>query len=368
MRDLLQTRGIDAVLAAAGESQHGVVARSQLLGWGMDRSAIDRRIRSGHLHRLHPGVYSVGHRVVGQRGRWMAAVLFCGPDAVLSHRSAAALWGIRRPTSGAIETTTPSKSRSRFAIRRHYSTLPADEVTEREGIPVTTVPRTIFDLAADEPPHVVEAALRQSEYRRLHDRLSLPHLLERYPGRKGCRTIRECLARRRESSGHTRSWLEEVFLPFLDRHRLPRPKRLNAWIDAGGKQFEVDCFWPPNAIVELDGFAAHGTHTAFKEDRARDRRLRAAGYGVTRIARAARGGTGTDRCRSSRASRQRVMVRSGRRNIVGVQWTRHGGIRVSYGPDVCRRAAGSRPRRRRATSASGSTRRWSRAAPSAATR
>ncbi|HEU4393153.1 MAG TPA: DUF559 domain-containing protein [Solirubrobacterales bacterium] len=147
------------------------------------------------------------------------------------------------------------------------------------------MPRTIFDLAATESPHVAEAALRQSEYRRLHDRLSLPHLLKRYPGRKGSRAVRECLARRRETSGRTRGWLEEVFLPFLDRHRLPRPRQLNAWIEAGGRRFEVDCFWPDiKAIVELDGFAAHGTRIAFKEDRARDRRLRVAGYGVTRIA------------------------------------------------------------------------------------
>ena len=158
-------------------------------------------------------------------------------------------------------------------------------MTEHLGIPVTIVPRTIFDLAATEPPYVVEAALRQSEYLRLHDRLSLPHLLERYPGRKGSRTVRECLARRRETSGRSRSWLEEIFLPFLDRHRLPRPRQLNAWIEVGEGRFEVDCLWPGvHAIVELDGFAAHGTRTAFKEDRARDRKLRVAGYGVTRIA------------------------------------------------------------------------------------
>ncbi len=157
-------------------------------------------------------------------------------------------------------------------------------MTEHLGIPVTTVPRTIFDLAAVCPADVAEAALRQSEFLRLHDRLSLPHLLERHPGRHGSKAIRECLARRRETPGRTRGWLEERFLPFLDYHGLPRP-HLNVPIEVGGRWFEIDCLWPQaKAVVELDGFAAHGTRIAFREDRARDRRLRVAKYGVTRIA------------------------------------------------------------------------------------
>lgn len=157
-------------------------------------------------------------------------------------------------------------------------------MTAERGIPVTTVPRTLFDLAVVASADVVESALRESEYLRLHDRLSLPHLLNRHPGHRGVQAIRECLARRRETPGRQRSWLEELFLPFLRQHRLP-PPRLNAWIQAGEKSYEVDCLWPEaKAVVELDGFAGHGTRIAFREDRARDRRLRVAGYGVTRIA------------------------------------------------------------------------------------
>ncbi len=169
----------------------------------------------------------------------MAATLFCGQGAVLSHRSAAVLWGIRNPSDRAVEVTIRTKSRSRRGIQRHFARLPADEVTVREGIPVTTVPRTIFDLAAVLPSEAVESALRQSEYRRLHDRLSLPDLLCRYPRRHGSQSIRECLARRAEPAGQTRSPLEERFLPFLDRHRLPRPQ-FNAWIEVGGKRFQVE--------------------------------------------------------------------------------------------------------------------------------
>lgn len=214
----------------------------------------------------------------------MAAVLFCGPGAVLSHRSAATLWGLRGPSSRAIDVTSGSKSRSRSGIHRHYSALPADEVTVERGIPVTTVPRTLFDFAAVASVDEVEHALRESEYLRLHDRLSLWDLLDRYPRRRGAKAIRACLARRAETPGRARSWLEERFLPFLREQQLP-PPLLNAWIEAGERSFEVDCFWPRvKLVVELDGFAAHGTRIAFREDRARDRRLRVAGYGVTRIA------------------------------------------------------------------------------------
>jgi hypothetical protein len=214
----------------------------------------------------------------------MGAVLLAGPGAVLSHRSAAALWGIRSASSGAIEVTIPRKSRSHGALRRHFAALPADEMTTERGVPVTTVPRTIFDLAGDSSADVVEHALRESEYRRLHDRLSLPDLLARYPGRQGALTVRECLRRRRNlPAGRARSWLELEFLPFLRHTGLPRP-RLNVWLEVGGRSIQVDCLWPGDVVVELDGFAAHGTRSAFLEDRARDRRLRVAGYGVIRIA------------------------------------------------------------------------------------
>jgi predicted transcriptional regulator of viral defense system/very-short-patch-repair endonuclease len=281
---LEQTRGLDELITDAAESQHGIVARRQLLALGLGREAIALRLRSGRLHRLHPGVYAVGHKVLSREARWMAAVLFCSPGAVLSHRSAATLWELRGLSSRAIDVTSKSKSRSRSGIHRHYAVLPEDEVTVERGIPTTTVPRTLFDFAAVASVDAVEHALRESEYRRLHDRLSLWDLLDRYPRRSGAKAIRECLARRAETPGRTRGWLEERFLPFLREQRLPIP-RLNAWIEAGERSFEVDCFWPrARAVVELDGFAAHGTRIAFREDRARDRRLRVAGYGVTRIA------------------------------------------------------------------------------------
>jgi hypothetical protein len=146
------------------------------------------------------------------------------------------------------------------------------------------VPRTIFDSAANGDVDLVENLLRQAEYRRLYDRLSLRHLPARYPRRRGCRAVRTALARVEESpSGPAASPLEERFLPFLRAYGLPIPS-LNEWIELGGRRYRVDCRWPgTREIAELDSWEAHGTRRAFRDDRERDRRLRVAGYGLTRI-------------------------------------------------------------------------------------
>jgi very-short-patch-repair endonuclease len=214
----------------------------------------------------------------------MAAVLSSGPRAVLSHRSAAALWGLRGYSERKVEVTTPRKSTSSRLVRRHRSSVPEDEITVEDGIPVTTVPRTIFDLAAVESADVVQNLLREAEFRRLWDRLSLWDLVERYPGKRGVRTVRIALGRlESEPAGRKRSRLEERFAPFLRLHSLP-PPRFNDWIVLEDKRFQVDCHWPgTEQIVELDGWEAHRTRTAFREDRTRDRRLRAAGYSVAHL-------------------------------------------------------------------------------------
>ncbi len=214
----------------------------------------------------------------------MAAVLASGPVAVLSHFSAAALWGVRSHSGGRIDVTVPHRSRSSATINRHTTALPADERTVESDVPVTTVPRTIFDLAATSSVDQVESAIRQVEYRRLYDRLSLVDMINRYPRRRGAGRLRMALSRiEKLPTGYTRSRLEERFLSFLRRYQLPRP-RLNDWIVVGERRFQVDCHWPGiGQVVELDGWEAHGTRSAFREDRARDRVLRTAGYAVTRI-------------------------------------------------------------------------------------
>lgn len=241
-----RTRDDDHLLASLAERQHGVVGRAQLLAAG----------------------WSTGS----------------GPEAVLSHWSAAALWAVRPNSRSSIDVTTPHRSRSWHHIHRHLSRIPPDERTLKEGIPVTTVPRTILDLAATEDADTVENLLRESEFRQLTDRLSLPDLIERYPGKRGTRKVQLALDRLKEDPvGRKRSRLEERFAPFLRLHRLPLP-RFNDWILLGDKRYQVDCHWPDlRQVVELDGWDGHSTRTAFREDRARDRRLAAAGYRVTRL-------------------------------------------------------------------------------------
>jgi very-short-patch-repair endonuclease len=274
----------ERAIAALAERQHGVVAREQLIRLGFREGAIARRLSLGRLHEVQQGVYAPGRVRLTREGRWMAAVLASGPDAALSHWSAAALWLIRPNSRSIIDLTTPHKSRSWKGIRRHHKPLPADEVTVEEGIPVTTVPRTIFDLAATEPADTIQNLLRESEYRQLSDRLSLPDLVERYPGRRGVRKVRLALERlKEEPEGRKRSPLEERFAPFLRWHHLPLP-RFNDWIFLRDKRYQADCHWPEQRqIVELDGWDGHSTRTAFREDRARDRRLHAAGYSVTHL-------------------------------------------------------------------------------------
>jgi very-short-patch-repair endonuclease len=241
-------------------------------------------MRAGRLHRLHAGVYALGHPLIPKEGWLMAVVLASGPEAVLSHRSAAALWGLRGHSEGAVHVAVPRKSTSTKQIRRHFSVIPEDERAAKEGIPVTSAARTIFDLAATEDVETIQAMLRELEFRRLWSRLSLPDLLERYPRKRGARKLRAALGRlREEPEGRRRSRLEERFAPFLRRHHLPLP-RFNDWILLGAKRYRVDCHWPgTNQIVELDGWDGHSSRSAFREDRGRDRCLRVAGYSVTRL-------------------------------------------------------------------------------------
>jgi very-short-patch-repair endonuclease len=146
------------------------------------------------------------------------------------------------------------------------------------------VHRTIFDLAATASVDDVIAMIKEAEYLNRFDRLSLPHLLERYPGKRGSRKVRFALKRiTEEPPGRKRSRLEERFAPYLRRHRIPLP-RFNDLISLDGKNYEVDCHWPGTGqIVELDGWEGHSTRSAFQDDRARDRALRVAGYSVIHL-------------------------------------------------------------------------------------
>ena len=265
----------DRAIWALAERQHGVVSRAQLLELGVNRGAITHRIELGRLRPVHRGVYRIG--LLSRDGRWMAAVLACGPDAVLSHLAAAALFGIRQ--SDRIEVTTRARCRGPSRVIVHRSPLRDDERTTHRGIPTTTVPRTLLDLSAVVHPAALRSALRQAEQLRLTDPLSLSDLIERYPRRPGLAAIRALLKEASIGARVIRSELEERFQAFLLRAGLPLPQT-NRRIEG----YEVDCVWPEQRlIVELDGHAFHSPTHAFEDDRARDRRLEAAGWHVIRV-------------------------------------------------------------------------------------
>jgi very-short-patch-repair endonuclease len=204
----------------------------------------------------------------------MAAVLAYGPGSVLSHRPGGAHWQLLSDR-GPCEVTIPKARRSRPGIRVHQARLLADEITVHEGIPITTVPRTLFDLAAVLPQRQLERAINEAEVLHLWDELSLDHLLHRYPRHKGNKAVQAALQQRREGSTATKSELEEMFLALTDAAGIPRPE-VNALVEG----FEVDAVWRDvRLVVELDGRDIHGTVAAFERDRA----LQVAGWRPVRI-------------------------------------------------------------------------------------
>ncbi len=280
-----QSRSLDWGMAELAGRQYGVVSRQQLASIGMAESAIDRRIRAGRLHQLHRGVFAVGHRVVVREGRLLAAVLYVGDGAVLSHRSAAELWGVVGTRGlGRIDVCAPRSARSSAAIRRHHVRYAASELAVRRKIPVTTLARTLFDIAAGMPMEAFEAALRQAEYLHRFRLEELERLLVIHPGRRGAATFKACLRRlERGPMGRRRSKLEDRFAALLARTELPRAE-LNVLLDLGKDMIEADCLWRERrVIVELDGRDAHATRVAFESDRERDRRLQAVGWRVIRV-------------------------------------------------------------------------------------
>lgn len=270
-------------IAELAQRQHGVVARRQLLRLGLTDARIKGRVRRGYLHVVHRGVYAVGHRLMSVHGRWMAAVLSCGPGAVLSHRSAAELWRIVHRGGRAIDVTRATGWRAPFGIAVHRCRLPGDEIDTVAGIPVTCSSRTILDLAGVVSRHQLERALNEGEMQRLAHPLSIPALLQRYPRRRGSVALRALLNDQVGVRGITRSKLESRFAMLLADSDLPRP-RFNVDMALRGRFFEVDVLWADQrVIVELDGRESHGTNLAFEKDRERDRLLMTEGWRVIRV-------------------------------------------------------------------------------------
>jgi very-short-patch-repair endonuclease len=246
----------DAAIARFAAAQHGLITVAQLREAGLTSSAVSKRVRSGRLHRLHRGVYSVGVPATGREAHWMGAVLACGHGAVLSHRSAAALWGLLKPTDGPSEVSTPSQNgrRQRSGIRVHRrGALEKRGLTVRNLIPVTAPWLTIEDLREVVSPKLLRRAIRQAEVRRFA---------------LGPRT----------RGDRTRSDPERDFLDLCRRHGLPMPD-----VNVGIGRWTVDFLWrTERLVVEIDTWRYHGGSIAFEDDHERDADLRRRGYALYR--------------------------------------------------------------------------------------
>lgn len=258
--------------------QHGVVATWQLELLGVSRHMTARLVRVGHLHRLRYGAYAVGHRRLTRAGGWMAAVLACGPEAMLSHRAAAALWGLRRGSPGTVDVTIPGRCRrARRGIRVHRSRQ-IEHGAIREGIPVTSLHRTLLDYAAVAERHELRLAFEAAERQELLELRILSTLLDANKGRRGVGALRELIAEQ-ISPPDTRSSLERRFLELVRAASLPEPQ-VNVVVEG----YVVDFFWPKERlIVEVDSYAYHRSRRSFEEDRGKDLKLQLAGNRVLRI-------------------------------------------------------------------------------------
>jgi very-short-patch-repair endonuclease len=252
-----------------------------MLALGISRVEVQGRLDAGRLHIIHRGVHAVGHRKLTLKGRWMAAVLACGPVAVLSHRCALALWDLRQAPSGAIEVTVRGQGKPgpEGVLVRRSGVLGADDVTCVDGIPVTSLAWTIVDYAGIANRRQVRSVLEALERRSLYIGRELDELLERTPNRKGVKNLRAAIAEMTGPAPWLQSKLEDTFHELIRGSDLP-DYEANAIVEGEC----VDALWrKERVIVELDGFAFHKSRAQFEADRRRDAKLTVAGYRVLRI-------------------------------------------------------------------------------------
>ena len=273
----------DEAIVALGVAQHCVFGLDQLYALGLSMSAVHKRKARSRLHRIHQSVYSlVPRELLTRRGHWMAAVLACGPGAVLSHRTAAALHGIRDTQRARIDVSVPTRS----ALRRHgidvhrAPSLQPQDITVVDNIPCTSWARTQLDLAEVVNRRALERSFDQAEILELFDLRAIEDQLARNPTRRATPIVRLVLEEHYIGSTLTRSQLEEGFYALCVRYELPKPE-VNAWIDLGdgGPAILADFVWrPQRVIVETDGARYHGTHQARERDPRRDQRMIVAGW------------------------------------------------------------------------------------------
>jgi hypothetical protein len=276
--DTQKRRGREVGVLAT--EQYGVLARRQLLGLGFSAKQIETRLASGWLLPLRRDVYAVGHLRVSRRGRWMAAVLACGPDAVLSHESAACFWGLQGDRR--LVDVNAGRGRQgrlrREGVRLHRCKLRREEWAEEDGFRVTSVARTLFDLAEAVDYERLKGAAQEAGRLKLLRLGELERVVERGRGRRALKPMRLLLSGLRAPT-QTRSPLEERFAEFCEMHRLP-PHATNVLVLG----HEVDALWPAaRLVVELDSWEFHRHRDAFQRDRTLDSERLVAGYRTVRV-------------------------------------------------------------------------------------
>ncbi len=276
--DTTEVASIDARIARLAATQHGVVARRQLAG--VASASIAARVADGRFVRLHRGVYAVTHTALRPEAFRLAAVLACGDDAVLSHRSAGEAWGLCVNGRSRHEVTSPSGGgRTLKSVEVRRASLHVEDRRLLDGVPLTSPARTLLDLAAVLPAARLAKALERAEALRLFDLVGLQAVLGRAHRRAGTARLRAALRAYAPEPAFTRSELERIALMFARRYRLPQPV-----VNCEHLGEELDFFWPAAGLnVECDGWETHRTRAAYERDRRRDRRLQAAGVRVVRV-------------------------------------------------------------------------------------
>ena len=270
----------DLAMARVAADQRGLVHRDQLHEMGLGRGAIAHRLARGRLHRFYPRVYLVGHPVPPLLARETGALLACGPGAILSHATALARWGIVEPPLAMLDVTVVGHRRRSFDdVRVHWvRALPRADVRRRDRMPVTSPARSLLDWAIVATLRELEQAIAEARARGRVREGELEELVGRSTGRRGVAVLRDLLSRE-AGPAFTRSEAEERLLRLIRKARLPEPE-CNVRI-AG---HEVDFLWRSSGlVVEVDGYAFHGSRAAFERDRRRDADLQAAGLTVARL-------------------------------------------------------------------------------------
>jgi hypothetical protein len=270
-------------VAEVAASQYGVVSRSQLEALGAGSSTVGGWLRARRLIRMHSGVFAVGHASLTREGHFLAAVLACGPGAVLSYASAGALWEIRTSAAAMIDVTTPLRTgRGKAGLRVHRGDrVRPDEVTDVNSVPCTTVARTLLDLAVVLSPRGVEATVEASERLGRFDLRSLTLLLARHRGRRGTAKLRRALGAFDEEVLRARSETEARFFHLCLDHGLPRPL-VNRTVEAAPASLEVDFHWPDSRLIVETDSPFHDTTAAVGRDLKRDAALHREGWTVIR--------------------------------------------------------------------------------------